>query len=464
MALDAPPADVTAAAAGAGAAPRWAGGWWLLPPLVLAVLGGWLVARRYGFWYDELFTAEMAPLGLGELAEAVVRGEGTVDYLRDAPPSYNAPYYAVVHLWLALTPFGADEIGLRLFSLVAGVAAVSVFTRAVARLADRGTGLVAGLVLATNPMFVSTARQVRGYSLVVLLCLVSTLALLSLLGADARPARRACYVAAVAFAVGTHLYAGLVLVGHAALVAARGRLGSKWVATWAVSGALGLAVYAAQVDEILRYGREQQRRFTAGFPNELVSSLLGGHVVAKVLLLVLVALGVFRFRHSPALRWVASAYAALVAVVWLVVQPALHARFFLFALPLVALAVAAAVQRVPVLAVLALTAALASGSAVARVHDEDDIANRAAASLIEQARLRGERACGLGESTEALDVYTARPFTVLTGAQLGECDLAVALKPALDSSLVAEAKASFPYRKDLPARQPGMVLRRSPPP
>ncbi len=67
----------------------------------------------------------MAPLGLSRLAEALVRGEGTIDYLRDAPPSYNAPYYAVAHLWLALTPFGADEVGLRLLSLVAGVAAVA---------------------------------------------------------------------------------------------------------------------------------------------------------------------------------------------------------------------------------------------------------------------------------------------------------------------------------------------------
>ncbi len=40
-------------------------------PLVLAALGGWLISRGYGFWYDELFTAEMAPLSLRRLAEAV---------------------------------------------------------------------------------------------------------------------------------------------------------------------------------------------------------------------------------------------------------------------------------------------------------------------------------------------------------------------------------------------------------
>jgi mannosyltransferase len=140
-----------------------------LPPLVLAVLGGWLVARRYGFWYDELFTAEMAPLSLRRLAEAVVTGEGTIPYLADAPPSYNAPYYAVVHLWLLVTPFGADETGLRLLSLVAGVAAVAVFTRAVTRLSGSSTtGVVAGLVLAANPLVVAYAGEARGYMLALL--------------------------------------------------------------------------------------------------------------------------------------------------------------------------------------------------------------------------------------------------------------------------------------------------------
>ncbi|MDP1806960.1 MAG: hypothetical protein Q8K72_17425, partial [Acidimicrobiales bacterium] len=115
------------------------GAWWLLPPLVLAVLGGWLVAQRYGFWYDELYTAEVAPERLSRLLNAFVRGDGTIAYLRDAPPSYNFPYYVVAHVWLALTPLGADEVGLRLLSLVAMAGAVAVFTRAVARLADRRT-------------------------------------------------------------------------------------------------------------------------------------------------------------------------------------------------------------------------------------------------------------------------------------------------------------------------------------
>ena len=44
----------TAPAAAKGETTSWPVGskTWLLPPLVIALLGGWLVAQRYGFWFD----------------------------------------------------------------------------------------------------------------------------------------------------------------------------------------------------------------------------------------------------------------------------------------------------------------------------------------------------------------------------------------------------------------------------
>ncbi|MDP8937491.1 MAG: glycosyltransferase family 39 protein, partial [Actinomycetota bacterium] len=135
---------------------------------MLAVLGGWLVARGHGFWYDELYTAEVAPLPLTRLLDAVLTGEGTIPYLADAPPSYNAPYYAVAHVWLTLTGLGPDEVGLRLLSLVSAVAAVAVFTRAVRRLAGPRVAVVAGVVLAANPFVVRYAAEARGYALALL--------------------------------------------------------------------------------------------------------------------------------------------------------------------------------------------------------------------------------------------------------------------------------------------------------
>jgi len=142
--------------------------WWLARAVVLAGFGWALVARRHGLWYDELYSAEVAPLPLRDLVRAVVSGEGTIPYLRDAPPSYNAPYYFVAHLWLAATGLAADEVGLRLLSLAASVGGVVAATLAVGRMAGRRVGLVFGLVVAANPFVVEYAVEARGYGLVVL--------------------------------------------------------------------------------------------------------------------------------------------------------------------------------------------------------------------------------------------------------------------------------------------------------
>lgn len=154
----------------AATASRRGTGWWraLLPAGVLAVLGGLLVGRRHGLWYDELYTAEVGTAGLPTLLRAVWDGEGTTSYLLDVPPSYNAPYYVVVQLWLAVTRLPADEVGLRLLSLVAAVAAVIVLVRAVQRLAGPAVAVAAGLLTAANPLVVEYSAEARMYGLALL--------------------------------------------------------------------------------------------------------------------------------------------------------------------------------------------------------------------------------------------------------------------------------------------------------
>jgi mannosyltransferase len=111
-----------------------------LPPAVLALLGTLLLLRRPGLWYDELFTAQVTGVPLRRLAEAVLSGEGTASYLADIPPSYNAPYYVVTHLWLSVTGLAPGELSLRLPSLLCAVAGCGLLTVAVARLGGRATG------------------------------------------------------------------------------------------------------------------------------------------------------------------------------------------------------------------------------------------------------------------------------------------------------------------------------------
>jgi mannosyltransferase len=139
----------------------------LLPPLLVLVLGTALLLPGHGLWFDELFTAEVARLPLGDILTAIADGTGTTSYLAGVPPSYNAPYYLVVHAWMSLPGLGGDT-SLRALSLIATAGGLASITRAVARLGGRATGVLAGLVLACSPLVLEQAVEARSYGLAVL--------------------------------------------------------------------------------------------------------------------------------------------------------------------------------------------------------------------------------------------------------------------------------------------------------
>ncbi|MGI9022444.1 MAG: hypothetical protein ACR2HV_04285 [Acidimicrobiales bacterium] len=211
---------------------------WLVPPLVLLLLGGWLVSQEYSFWYDELYTSEMVQVPTGDLVESVVRGEGTIPYLQDAPPSYNGPYYLAARLWLSATGLSPDETGLRLLSLVATAAAMVAFTCAVSRLAGRRVGLVAGLVAATNPFVAQYSAEARGYGLALLAVAVAAVGFARWL--DGRPRALLVFGVAGAAAGLAHWFAFLVVVAFAVAGAVL-RRPQAWPLV-AVTAAAGLPV------------------------------------------------------------------------------------------------------------------------------------------------------------------------------------------------------------------------------
>jgi mannosyltransferase len=139
----------------------------LLPPASVLLLGTVLLLPGHGLWFDELFTAEVGRLPYREILAAVAEGRGTTGYLADVPPSYNAPYYLVVHTWLSLPGTGSDT-SLRVLSLLATAGGLALITRAVARLRDRATGVLAGVLLAAGPLLLEQAVEARSYGLVVL--------------------------------------------------------------------------------------------------------------------------------------------------------------------------------------------------------------------------------------------------------------------------------------------------------
>lgn len=396
------PADAAAAAPPApGPAGRlralWSGaGWWLLPPLVLALVGGWVVARRYGLWYDELYTSEVAPVSLGKLVSAVVHGEGTIAYLRDAPPSYNGPYYAVAHLWLTVTRLPADEVGLRLLSLMAAVGAVGVFTRAVARMAGRGVAVVAGLVVATNPFVVQYAAEARGYGLALLAVALAALGLARWL--DGEPRALVLFGVAGAAAGLAHWFAVLVLGGLAvAALVLRRRQALPLVAVTAAAALPAAGLLAVAVGNgVGASGVWWLSDVGGAVPGLLLESWAGGRAPLLVVSLVAAAVGLAGLRERRDVTVIAACWFAVpVAAVTVVeaVRPVFVDRYLLPSVlglaVLVALGVLRAPRRlVPAALAVVLAASLWATVAETRLGPKEDV--RGAVAAVAAAHRSGE--------------------------------------------------------------------------
>ncbi|WP_322780123.1 hypothetical protein [Frankia sp. Cas4] len=130
------------------------------PPAVLLVLGFIQLCRNQPLWYDEAYSRLLARVPITMLVGAVWHRTGVISYL-SVPPSFNAPYYALLHVWCVFA--GTSTVALRLPSLVCAAAAVGVVAELVRKQAGPGAGLLCGLLCATGPLLVDEAVQARGY-------------------------------------------------------------------------------------------------------------------------------------------------------------------------------------------------------------------------------------------------------------------------------------------------------------
>ncbi|TFV63733.1 UNVERIFIED_ORG: hypothetical protein E4P37_14275 [Bacillus sp. AZ43] len=279
----------------------------LLPPLLLLALGTVLLLPGHGLWYDELFTAEVGRVPLRELLAAVVEGRGTTSYLADVPPSYNAPYYLVVHAWMAVPGLGGDT-SLRVLSLLATAGGLALITRAVARLAGRATGVLSGVVLAASPLLLVQSVEARSYGLAVLATGGAALGLARWL--DAPPRGLVLFGLAGAGMGLAHWYA---LTTLAALVVAALVLRGRQALPVAWVGAAATLPTAALIAVNLLSGNGSRNadhlRSTGGRLARLaVEAWAGGHLPLLVVVLGLAVVGGVR-----------AAGVRVVAVCWAVV-------------------------------------------------------------------------------------------------------------------------------------------------
>jgi mannosyltransferase len=149
------------------------------------------------FWFDEGVSVAIARLDWYNFARILWRREGNMSL-----------YYFLLHYWLH---FGGSEFFVRALSVLFAIASVPVIYRLGRRLFDSRVGLTAAALLAVNAYHVQYSQDARSYSLMVLLCLLSSLYFLNCV-TEPSAGNRAAYVISSALAVYAQFFSVLLVI------------------------------------------------------------------------------------------------------------------------------------------------------------------------------------------------------------------------------------------------------------
>ena len=372
----------------------------------------------------------------------------------------------ISHVIYSLTG-SRSEVVYRLVPALAAGGTVGVSASVLARRFGLLAGACAGLFIATNPLFVENSRDLRGYSLAALLALLATLVLVNSLSSTRRGIGRGPgvgYALLLGLAIATHVFAIVVLAGHVVWVALRrSRADLQWLApAWVGALVIGVGANAnIEIMEFVQHGFPPSM-FSPSFPLYLVLFLMGAPALLPVgLWLSTAGLGLWAARREPRVWAAVGVVALVVAMLWLVLQPAyLYPRFFIFLIPGVAYLMAAAIKRWWVLAPVVLAGAIVAITAQAPGYTEDPLALPQAAKAVEQARAGGGNPCVIHSDESILAAYTTAFLVVTTADELNRCSEVVIVSWNVDPTLRDLAKQEFPRPTLLPAYYPTVVLGR----
>src|SRR6266849_5466484 len=310
-----------------------------------------------------------------------------------------------------------SEVVYRLVPALAAGGTVGVSAAVLARRFGLVAGACAGIFIATNPLCVESSRDLRGYSLAALLAVLATIVMFK----KGRGARVA-YAVLMGLAIATHVFAVVVLLVHLAWIALR----RSWpeLREHAPAGIAAFVIGAAananiEIMVFVQHGFPASQ-FDLTFPRDLVLFLLGAPVLLSVgLWLSTVGLGLWAVRREPVVWAAVGVVAVVVAVLWLILQPAyLFPRFFIFLIPGIAYVMAAAIQRWKVLAPVVVAGAVAAVVAQVPGYMQDPLALPRAAAAVESARAAGSTACVIHSDEQVLAAYTTHFKVVTTAGEL----------------------------------------------
>ena len=437
------------------------------PIVVGAVLGiattaGYLIGSGRSFGYDAAATFGNFVATPNLIDAFAVHSAMPTMPLKSIASNDHVFLSLMSHFIYSLTG-SRSEVVYRLVPVLAAGGTVGVSAVALARPFGLLAGACAGLFIATNPMFVENSRDLRGYSLAALLALLATISL-SPSGRGLGRGARVSYAVLLGLGIATHVFVIVVLAGHVVWIALRRswpdirRLAPAWIAALAIGVAANANI---EVMEFVQHGFPPSL-FSPAFPLYLVLFFVGAPVLVPLgLWLSTAGLGLWAARREPRVWAAVAVVAAVVAILWLILQPAyLYPRFFIFLIPGVAYLMAAAIKRWWVLAPVVVAGAIFAIAAQVPGYTEDPLALRQAANAVELARAAGGNPCVIHSDESVLDAYTTAFTVVTTADQLNGCSEVVIVSWNVDQTLRDLAAQEFPRLTVLPAYYRAVVLRR----
>jgi hypothetical protein len=349
-----------------------------------------------------------------------------------------------------------SEVVMRLLPIAFSAAAVGLLALLAAPF-GRVPALAGAAVLASNPMFAFNGSQVRGYSLVVLCAIAATSILLRCLSTPKlSTGTRIAYAVAGAVGVATHLYMLVVLAIHAVIGLRSPRRAAQLVVPW-VTALLGLSAYIAIAHNMRIVTKVNGRVFQPPFPRDLAIEILGGGVAAAVVLLAVALPAAWRARRDPVLQLGAAATIGAVVAAWLIAPGYLYPRFFVWLVPIPAIAAAAMVARRHLAIVLVLVVVVLQVHTVWPRLTADLYPNREAGRIFDEVTARHGRACVLNPfAALRLEAYTPSAKGIFQPSQLDPCTVAFAINTP-PRALVQLLDKKFPYRAKLHAHTDGYL-------
>jgi len=405
------------------------------------------------FWADEAATVDIVRHDLDGLYGAVRDQEST-------PPLY----YLLAWCWTQV--LGTGEVGLRSLSALFGVLTVPVAAAVGARAGGARAGLLAALLVATNPLLVWFSQEARAYALLVLLAALSLLVLLRA-AEEPTPGRLLTWGLAAALLFATHYFALFLVAGELLwlALALRGRPRPLAIAL-APAAAAGAALLPLAVDQrsagrAAFIGQEGLGHRVAQVPKQFLVGydtpfeLLLGVTAAVFALVALAGLVAHRARGGdggPRDRWATQAGAVIAMVIAtlaallvplafaLVGEDYLVTRNVLAALvPLLVLVAAGSAALVPaqlgatVIAILAATGAGATIGVAADDHGQREDWRDAVGSLGDGPRVRAVLVRP-GSGRIAAELYLGHGARTLTApAAVDEIDVVAVRARARDT-------------------------------